>query len=102
MQTAQELWLSLSLSAGTQTLSFVRTLALGDIQTKKNPVASSDAAAKAKTVYEENCLMPWRGRQGRRSDGQHVEGETKLTFLMPRSREATDGRSSGYHQRETI
>ena len=29
-----------------------------DIQTKKNPVASSDAVlAKAKTVYEENCLM---------------------------------------------
>ena len=29
-----------------------------DIQTKKNPVESSDAVlAKAKTVYEENCLM---------------------------------------------
>ena len=29
-----------------------------DIQTKKNPVASSDAVlAKAKTDYEENCLM---------------------------------------------
>lgn len=29
-----------------------------DIQTKKNPVASSDAVlAKAKAAYEENCLM---------------------------------------------
>jgi mono/diheme cytochrome c family protein len=61
MQTAKSLAVAFLLTA----LALVNFQAFSqddkapnDIQTKKNPVASSDAVlAKAKAVYEENCLM---------------------------------------------
>ena len=64
-----------------------------DIQTKKNPVASSDAVlAKAKTVYEENCLM-CHGEAGKGDGPMASMLKEKPTDLSDANilGEATDG-----------
>ena len=64
-----------------------------DIQTKKNPVASSDTVlAKAKTVYEENCLM-CHGENGKGDGPMASMLKEKPTDLSDAKiiGEATDG-----------